>query len=95
MRIRNLKINILYFLCNPMSGRDEDGTAIDKDLMDEFSGIPEEAIQSAVETMIADDLIRRDSSKAHLTITAKGINQLKSSVAYRMQNFECVFFNHN
>jgi hypothetical protein len=93
MQIQNLEINILYYLCNPLSGREEDGTAMDKDLVEKFSDIPEEAIQSAIDTMIADDLIRRNPPKSHLTITAKGLKQLRTSVAYHVHNFDCLF-NH-
>jgi hypothetical protein len=53
MQIQNLEVNILYYLCNPLSGREEDGTAMDKDLVEKYSDIPEEAIQSAFDTMIA------------------------------------------
>ena len=94
MQIQNLEVNILYFFCNPMSGREEDGTAMDEDLMDEFSDIPKGSVQSTLNKMIADDLIRRNPSNSYLTITAKGIKQLRSSVAYRMHNFDCFFSNH-
>lgn len=95
MQIRNLEVNILYHLCNPLNGREADGTATDKDLMNEFSDIPEKIVQSTIDTMIADELIRRNSSKPHLTITAKGIRQLQSSVVYRMQNLGCLLSDNN
>ena len=95
MQIRNLEVNILYFLCNPLSGREEDGTALDQDLMDEFSDIPEDEIRFAIDAMVADELIRQNPSESNLTITAKGIKRLQSSVAYRMHNLNCFLTNRN
>jgi hypothetical protein len=91
MRIQNLKINILYMMCNPQSGREEDGTVTEKELLDEFSDLPEEAIRSTINAMVADGLIRQDPSNPNLTITGKGIARLQSSVACRRHNDSCCF----
>lgn len=88
MNIRNLDINILYYLCDrlPQNG-DKQQIAIDT-IFEEFSDIPESEIDSVIRSMTIDRLIAIDETRSWLSMTEHGLNRLRSSVACRISPFE-------
>jgi DNA-binding PadR family transcriptional regulator len=88
MNIRNLKINILFFICDSLNGHSENGSAMTKDVFEDFSDIPTGELLSAVNAMVDEGLITTSSSRAYLSITEKGINRLQSSIACRVNKFD-------
>lgn len=88
MEIQNLEINILYFMCNPVRGHQEDGTILERDLFEEFSDIPEEKLFSTIDDMVDDRLIVMQPSESKLSITDRGIDRLQSSIACRVHRFD-------
>jgi hypothetical protein len=88
MNIRNLEINILFFICDSLNGHSENGSALTKDVFEDFSDIPKGELLSAVKTMVDEGLITTSSSRSCLSITEKGISRLESSIACRVNNFD-------
>ena len=88
MKMQNLEINILFFICNSLNGQSEDGRVLSKDVLEDFSDIPESELLSAVNAMEDEGLITTNPSRARLSITKKGINRLQSSIACRVHNFD-------
>ena len=88
MNIRNLEINILFFICDSLNGQSEDGIAMVKDVFEDFSDIPEGELLSAINAMENEGLITINPSRACLSITEKGINRLQSSIVCRVHNFD-------
>jgi hypothetical protein len=88
MNIRNLEINILFFICDSLNGQSEDGIAMVKDVFEDFSDIPEGELLSAINAMENEGLITINPSRACLSITEKGISRLHSSIACRVHNFD-------
>ena len=88
MQIQNLKINILFFLCDSRIDRITIGTAKLADLFNELSDIPEEEILSSISAMVDQDLITVDRSRSKLSITGSGIGRLESSIACRINHLD-------
>ena len=88
MEINNLKINILYFMCNPLNGQVQDAAIDSKDIFEEFSDIPDGHVTAAIDAMAEEQLILVDRSRSRLSITASGINRLQSSIACRTHQFD-------
>lgn len=88
MEIKNLKINILYLMCNPLNGQVQVGAIDSKDLFEEFSDIPDGHVIAAIDSMDKERLITVDRSRTRLSITESGINRLQSSIACRIHKFE-------
>jgi hypothetical protein len=88
MNIQNLESNILFFICDSLNGHSENGSAMIKDVLEDFSDIPESELLSAVKAMVDEGLITTSSSRACLSITEKGINRVQSSIACRVNNFD-------
>jgi DNA-binding PadR family transcriptional regulator len=86
--IRNLEINILFFICDSLNSHSENGSAMIKDVFEDFSDIPRGQLRSAVKAMVDEGLITTSPSQACLSITEKGISRLQSSVACRINNFD-------
>ena len=78
MKINNLEVNILYFICNPLNGELQDGTINQRGLLEEFSDLPERSVTAAIDSMESDGLIRIDRSRSRLSITENGISRLQS-----------------
>jgi hypothetical protein len=88
MNIRNLDINILYYLCDRLQ-QNGDHQRIDIDaIFEEFSDIPEREIDSAIRSMTNDRLIATDGPRSWLSVTEHGLNRLRSSVACRISPSE-------
>ncbi|MGD8700820.1 MAG: hypothetical protein PVG51_00350 [Desulfosarcina sp.] len=88
MNIRNLDINILFYLCDRLQQNgDHRQTAIDT-IFEEFSDIPESEIISAIRSMTNDRLIAIDKPRSRLSVTEKGVDRLRSSVACRINPSE-------
>ena len=88
MEVYNLEINILYFICNPLSGQLQDGTINPAGIYDEFSDLPNRSITAVIASMETDGLITVDRSRSRLSITENGINRLQSSLACRIHQFD-------
>jgi ABC-type nickel/cobalt efflux system permease component RcnA len=88
MPIHNLEINILFIMCDPRIDRVETGTVQSRELFIEFSDIPEEEIQSAIDAMVKQGLIMSDTPRSQLSVTPLGINRLKSHTACRVHHFD-------
>ena len=86
MQVHNLEINILYFMCDPNKGHHADGTVRSSAVFDEFSDIPQGAVMSAVDEMVADGLIASDPQRSRLSITENGIHRLQASIACRIHH---------
>ena len=88
MKIHNLEINILYCLCDPLSGLGNDRSSAVADIVDAFSDIPVGQLMSTIRAMVGDGLITIDRYGNRLTITDGGINQLQSTIACRVHRFD-------
>jgi len=88
MKINNLEINILYLMCNPLSGELQDGTINQSGLLEEFSDLPSRSVTAVIESMKADGLITIDRPRSRLSITENGINRLQSSIACHIHQFD-------
>ena len=90
MKFNNLKINILYFMCNPLNGQLQDGTIRQDGIFEEFSDIPTRSIIAAIDSMETDGLITIDRSR--ISITESGINRLQSSSVCHICKSDLIVF---
>jgi hypothetical protein len=88
MEITNLEINILYFICDPDSGRGRLGRIDRNDIFDEFSDIPDGIVETVIDKMAGDHLITTDAAHSTIEVTPNGVNRLQSSLACRIHHFD-------
>lgn len=88
MKVKNLDINILYYICDRLQkSKDDQEIAIDT-IFEEFSDIPKSELNSAIRLMIDDRLIAIDKAQSRLSMTELGSKRLRSSLACRIGQFE-------
>ena len=88
MKINNLELNILYFICNPLNGELQDGTVDQSGIYEEFSDIPESNLSAAIDSMETDGLISTDRPGSRISITENGLNRLQASIACHIFKFD-------
>jgi hypothetical protein len=90
MEIKNLEINILYHLCEHLEhGRS--GHSVPRQMIVElFSDIPENQLDSAINTLAVKRLLQPHEHGARLSITREGIDYLQSTAICQIsQPDEC------
>jgi hypothetical protein len=81
MDIRNLRINILYRMCEELTPADPHGPVETNLVYRIFSDIPKAEIDSSIQSLVAEALVREDKRRRQLYLTERGRSAIGATVA--------------